>query len=133
VNVDDEDLTIPTDTQGSRLGRRGNRGDTSELSEDGGPDELATVDQKIAAFRAEYPTGRIKTKIETFRDPFGVPTYTVTARVIVAGLTTSKAHATRTRGIGDPYSATFPLETAESVAIGRALRFLGYTATEPVA
>lgn len=127
MSTEDEDLTLPTDTMGSRL-HRGNRRDTSPLS-DGDPDDLATVDQKVEAFRTDFPDGQIKTKVGTFRDPFGIPTYAVTAKVreIRGGYIASKAHATRTRGVGDPYSAEYPLETAESVAISRALRFLGYT------
>lgn len=111
---------FPEDTRPSRLNPR-SRPTVSSFD----PDDIGSVDMKVETFWASYEDGAIETEVEEGRDA-GEPMFTVTARVwkIAGGSPNSTAHATRTRGIGEePYSA-FPLETAESVAIGRALRFL---------
>lgn len=113
--VDSGDLAFPEDTARSRLSRPPVSGFD--------PDDISNVDAKVAAFREACPEGRIDaTQIVQVGDA-----WLVTARVwrtsdgVEPDSTGSALRTTTTdEGWGE-----YPLETAQSVAIGRALRFLG--------
>lgn len=123
----DIDITIPTDEKPSRIKPRVKSGDTPPVS-DFDPDDVSTVDSKITEFWSKYPEGRFETEVEVYRNEYDLPTFTVVARVWAVSeedAPATVAHATRTLGEGEePYSLR-ALEWAESVALGRALRFLG--------
>lgn len=116
------DIELPTSDRPSRI----NRGTVSSFD----PDDPSTVDEKIFDFRSGHPEGTFKTEItESLGEP-GATRWTVRASVWCtwgAGRPADvTAHATRTDGVGDEITAAYALETAESVALGRALRYLGY-------
>lgn len=122
----DDELEVRPDGRKSRHVR------TLPARNDVDPDDVATVDEKIAEFWRRHPDGAILPNVEVYRDVFDVPTYTVTAhvwkkRTLPDTLPDATAHASCTRGVGDEFSAIYALETAESKALGRALRYLGIT------
>jgi len=126
----DGELEVPTDGEPSRLRKR--RGPvTSFTPPPDDPDDVATVDDRIRQFRERFPQGVIKTRVEAtwhHPDTLTPPTFQVEARILAepGGYVMSVGHAARTQGEGEPPYADRALETAESVAIGRALRFLGF-------
>jgi hypothetical protein len=117
------DILIPnTDDSPSRLDR-GRHTSKPDFGPD--PDDLSTVDGKVTSFWAAYPDGRIETEVilnqsgdvavaaaRVWRDRKDqAPTTTATA---------SRSYVDD----ADPFSYR-AVEAAETVAIGRALRFLG--------
>ncbi|GAA5198711.1 hypothetical protein [Microbacterium jejuense] len=118
-------LEVLPDGRTSRYTRRDETGDTN-------PDDLATVDSKVAAFRKEFPQGIIDaTDIKQLDDK----TWLVTARVwkhraSENGKPDSAGSALRTVNLDGHVSEAFALESAQSLAILRSLRFLAITATE---
>lgn len=120
----EQDIDLPEDTSKSRLRPRG---PVTGYTPD--PDDIATVDARVAVFREQYPEGRIKTKVRTSYypgegDPRIVHTVTASVTRIAGGYIASTATASRTEGQGEEPYASRALETAESTAINRALRFL---------
>jgi len=121
-----DDIELPVDSTPSRI-RPKRTTAMPPLGDD--PDDIGTVDRKINAFREDYPDGVIEPEMDTRIDVLGIATYTASARVYKNADDTrpvATAHATRTSGVGEEPFASRALETAESVAIGRALRFMGY-------
>lgn len=119
------DVLIPEDTSRSRL----DRGRSSSTPGEN-PDEIGLVDGRVRAFWVKFPNGRIETTVEPFIGTNS--SFMVAAHVWKDAATNapdSTGHSIREYGAGEePYSA-FPLESAETIAIGRALRFLGRFAT----
>lgn len=117
------DIDIPASDRKSRLNRE--PGPVTGFD----PDDVATVDDKIASFWTFHPDGAIDASdIEQIAEH----AWRVTARVWKDADSTRRADstgsATRTLDLDGHISGQFSLETAQSVAIGRALRFLGITA-----
>jgi hypothetical protein len=116
------DILLPTDDAPSRIDRGRQSSPVSMFDPDQDPDDVRTVDQKVLAFWDKYPEGRIVTDV----------IYQQSGDVVVATARvwrdasdrkpTTTAHASRSYTDGDLY-ANRATETAESVAIGRALRF----------
>lgn len=106
-------------------------------------DAAVTANQRIAAFYAKHPTGRIETivhmsvgestEIKTFSDETArtardADAVTVIARVYRdqhAAKPAATGTATRRSDDANLVVAERPQETAETVAVSRALRFLG--------
>lgn len=118
-------IELPTDTKPSRLTK------TTAPVSGFDPDDIATVDDKIREFWATYPDGRVDTSdIKNLGDG----AWRVTAFVWKNGDTNapdSSASATRAFSLDGHVSEAHPLESAQSVALGRALRFLGIHGTNP--
>jgi hypothetical protein len=123
TTVTDPDLPFPQDNRPSRLNRPA--GPVTGFD----PDDIATVDAKVAAFWALHPDGAIDASDV---EQVGEHSWRVTAHVWKnadsEGRADSTGSATRTLDLGGHISGQFSLETAQSVAIGRALRFLGIRA-----
>lgn len=115
-----DDLELPEDTRKSRL-------DKPAKAEK--PDELATAEDRIKAFWRKHEGGRILTEVETVRESLdGSLTYTVAAAVFKIAEDSkpdATAHATRSSSDVNEIVAAYPQETAETVAISRAIRYLG--------
>lgn len=116
------DLVIPADTAPSRIDRGRNSTPVSSFD----PDDVATVDDKVSAFWADYPEGAIDASdVEQIaQDAWRVTAYVWKNRD-ADGRPDSTGSATRTVDLDGHVSGAFALETAQSVAVGRALRFLG--------
>jgi hypothetical protein len=117
------DIDLPVSARPSRLDREA--GPVTGFA----PDDIATVDAKIAAFWTLYPDGAIDASDV---EQTGEHSWRVTAYVWKSGDSEGRADstgsATRTLDLDGHISGQFSLETAQSVAIGRALRFLGIMA-----
>lgn len=117
-------ITPPADTAPSRL----DRGRSSSHNEN--PDDLATVDAKVSLFWSAFPDGAIDA---TDIEQVDAITWRVTARVWKDGDSVGRPDSTgsalRTFNLDGHDAEAFPLESAQSVAILRALRFLGLQAT----
>lgn len=122
------DIDIPASDRKSRLNRES--GPVTSFD----PDDIATVDDKIASFWMLYPDGAIDASDveQTAPDAWRVTAYVwkTNPRGQFDGgrYADSTGSATRTLDLDGHISGQFSLETAQSVAIGRALRFLGITA-----
>jgi hypothetical protein len=122
-----DEIEIPTDMSASRLAPRKRAArSTSEVD----PDDVGTVDDKVTSLYAAYPQAAYETTYEWWQDGLGVRSYAFVARVWldrsdVTGRPDAVAHAERTQGVGEEPYASRAMETAESVALGRALRFIG--------
>lgn len=120
------DLAIPTDTAPSRL----DRGRSASHHEN--PDDVSTVDSLVAEFRKQYPDGLIDpTQVKQIGDN----AWLVTARVwkdrlFADGLPDSAGSAVRFVNLDGHEAEAFPLESAQSVAILRAIRFMALQPTE---
>jgi len=96
-------------------------------------DDITTVDAKVAEFWTRFPDGAIDaSKVQQI----GPDAWKVTAKVwrinpradFQGGpFPDSTGTALRTVDLDGHASGAFPLETAQSIAIGRALRFMGIT------
>lgn len=123
AEVELEEIPLPVDTKKSRLRKT----DPAPVS-DYDPDDIATVDEKVAAFWEQHPLGAIASTVEYFAHADGRLSWIGTARVWKGERFESVDHpdstgsALRVEDLDSQYPA---FETAESVAIGRALRFLG--------
>jgi hypothetical protein len=120
-------IDIPEDTRPSRLNRPAK--DSGPLSSPD-PDDLSTVDGKVAEFWSACPEGRIETEVDLHQSGDVVVATARVWRDRTDGQPVTTAHASRSYvDDADPfaYRAT---EAAETVAIGRALRFLGIQRTE---
>ncbi|MBQ9917415.1 MAG: hypothetical protein IJO71_09495 [Microbacterium sp.] len=128
----EDDLEVPVDTRPSRITPRPRTPRASDAPDGVDPDDLATFDGKLQRFRSDFPDAVIDTEVDVRLGLLGTPSYLITARVWREQKDAGKrqpdatAHSVRTHGDGPEPYASRALETAESVAIGRALRFLGY-------
>lgn len=114
------DIEFPDDNGRSRLG-----GPVSSFD----PDDVATVDAKVAAFWTLYPEGAIDAAdVEQVAPDSWRATAYVWKHRDAEGRPDATGSAHRTLSHDEHPSAAYPLETAQSVAIGRALRFLGIQA-----
>lgn len=123
----EDDLDIPVDPKPSKI-RSG--GPVSTFDPDApDPDDIATVDAKIEAFREQHPAGAIASHVEKVLDADGL----IVAFEGHASVWFDRANS---EGMPDSTGNSFrdnlpddypPYETSESVAVGRALRFLGVT------
>jgi hypothetical protein len=114
------DVLIPKDDAPSRLDRGRH---TSKPDFD--PDDLSTVDGKVAAFWEKYPSGRIETHVTLHEYGDVVLATAEVWRTHLDKAPTATATASRSYvDDADPFSYR-AVEAAETVAIGRALRFLG--------
>lgn len=91
------------------------------------PDEYATVKERVEAFRATYPTGRIVTELHSRSRE------RVTFRALVYRSTEERdpaatGWASEREGDGE-VNAVACLENAETSAVGRALANLGFSAS----
>ena len=125
MTIIEDDIDFPTDDRQSRI----NRPPKSET-----PDDYATADQRIEAFRERYPGGSILPDEPERRDITGTTHREWTVRVFVRKNADSEkpdaiAHATRGTDDADPGIAARPQEAAETSATSRALRFLGILVT----
>lgn len=119
MTVDAVDIDLPVDTKKSRL----NREPAPVAGFD--PDDITTVDEKVATFWGLYPDGSIDA---SDIEQVGADSWRVTAYVWKNATNPhpdANGSATRTVELDGHVSAQFALETAQSVAISRALRFLG--------
>lgn len=113
-----DDIEIPEDTRRSRLTTPVPMAD---------PDDIATVDEKITAFWEAFPDGAIDaSKIEQTGENSWLVTAYVWKNADADRRADSTGSATRTVDLDGHVSAQFALETAQSIAISRALRFLGF-------
>lgn len=121
-------IEVPVDDAPSKIRGR------SAVRTDDNPDDIGVVDAKVRAFWAEHENGRIETDVKVIKTD-GLPTtFLVTANVWKDVLHTAPdatGHALREYNDDDEPYGLFPLESAETVAIGRALRFLGITGEVP--
>jgi hypothetical protein len=128
-----EQLDIPQSSP-----QRG-RARTPEPAAGDATDDIVTADQRIKKFRTKYPDGVIATSVES--DAQG--TFTARAEVWKTSPTTgvggarytrhpdATATATRSRDDEPSVGSLYPQESAETAAIGRALRFLGIEPPKP--
>jgi hypothetical protein len=110
------DVLLPNDTS-SRLHRADDN------------DDYTSADDRIASFHRKYKDGRYESAAEEIRPG----QWKVTVRVWKdRERTDPDAIATAYRSTDDPseIAAAFPLETAETAALSRALRFLGIGLTK---
>lgn len=114
-------IEIPEDTKKSRLAK-------PAAPKPDAPDDYATAADRIEAFHRKYPDGSITTKI-TSRTVDDVVIFTARANVRKDSRQSYRpnatAHATRSTADSSEIAAERPQETAETVAISRALRNLG--------
>lgn len=145
------DVVEPVEIELPESGRSRIRRDPWEPREAGEDapvtDDYVTADDRIAAFYAKHPHGRIITTVSSTGDGdveeiatargdvlarhTAPTTYTVRAEVFrnaVGAKPDATAHATRSTNDTNPVVAERTQETAETVAISRALRFAGITA-----
>ncbi|MGF3056188.1 hypothetical protein [Microbacterium sp. YY-01] len=105
---------IPKDDRASRLARR-----TREPADD----DVTSVSDRLKAFYRKCPNGRVHTDVTDMGDGAWL------ARAYVFDgeieMPRASASATRSRHDTDEVSAEYPLETAETAAISRALRNFG--------
>ena len=122
------EVEFPVDDRPSRLDRR----PPSPVGSFD-PDDITRVDDKVAEFWERYPDGAIDA---SDIEQIGESAWRVTAFVWrvapqaqfhPSARADSAASATRTLDVDGHESGRHPLETAQSIAIGRALRFLGVT------
>lgn len=122
-------LTIPDDTARSRLSPR-----TSERPPADHVEDIVSADARIAEFWRKYAGGRITTSIVRvdYHDPSAerpvAADYTVVAEVYKKSGDSGPSATASARRSGidaDEITASRPLESAETAAISRALRFLG--------
>lgn len=125
------EVVIPADDATSRIRRAASakNADAEVTAED----DVVTAEQRLKKFHRKYPDGSIVTDVDYVHAING---FTATARVFTGPqrsdvLPKAIAHATRTYGEFDPVSAARPQESAETSAIGRALRFLGIEPPKP--
>lgn len=124
------DVELPSDDRPSRLARGASR----PTSTDENPDDIRNVDRKVREFRVMHPLGQIKSEPVAEYTRVGQPdkpdTWTFRASVwreYKAGsvVPDSVAHCTITGNPdGDELTDRYPQQSAETIAIGRALRFL---------
>lgn len=113
-----DDIEIPEDTRRSRLTPPASFAD---------PDDIATVDDKITAFWEAFPNGSIDASdIEQISEDAWRVTAYVWKDADADRRADSTGSATRTVDLDGHVSGQFALETAQSIAISRALRFLGF-------
>ncbi|WP_323986245.1 hypothetical protein [Microbacterium plantarum] len=113
-----DDIEIPEDTRRSRLTPPASFAD---------PDDIATLDERITAFWEAYPDGAIDaSEVEQTGETSWMVTAYVWKNGDSEGRADSTGSATRTVDLDGHVSAQFALETAQSIAISRALRFLGF-------
>ena len=119
------EIELPESTEKNRIARP----PKSEA-----PDDFATADERIEAFRERYPEGSILPDEPKRREITGTTHREWTVRVFVRKNADSEkpdaiAHATRGTDDADPGIAARPQEAAETSATSRALRFLGILVT----
>ncbi|MDY0829072.1 hypothetical protein SK224_08015 [Microbacterium sp. BG28] len=123
------DIEIPAvDAEPSRIGRR-RAAPSGGAAPGDDPDDIGTVDEKVAALYRAYPNAAYDTTYAWWETALGVRSYAFRAsiwldRSDVTGRPDAVGHAERTYGEGEEPYASRAMETAESVALGRALRFL---------
>jgi hypothetical protein len=94
------------------------------------PNEYATVNERIAKFKAEYPEGSIQTEIVKYENGLiVVKAYAFRDR---EDIHPSTGHAQEVEG-SSYINKTSALENCETSAVGRALAFLGFEVKKAIA
>lgn len=116
------DIIIPADEKQSRIKTR------PVPNADVDPDDITTVDAKVTEFWGLYEDGAIDSSdIEQIAPDAWRVTARVWKQAHSQGRPDSTASSTRAAEYDEHPSGAHPLETAQSIAIGRALRFMGIT------
>lgn len=120
ADTDTDVLEVRPDGRTSRLLRK------ESASHNENPDDISTVDTLVAEFRRQFPDGLID---PTQVKQIGENAWLVTARVWKdrrhsTGLPDSAGSAVRIMNLDGHAAEAFPLESAQSVAILRAIRFM---------
>lgn len=118
-----DDVEIPEDTRRSRLNKPGN---------EAVDEEFVRAEDRFARFRRQHPEGGMQAALErVIEHADGHLTYVVQARAwsettaLGAGGRQASAWAQGSTKSSNPVIAGSPLESAETIALSRALRNLG--------
>lgn len=125
--TEEDPLEVRPDGRKSRYVKRGDNPPVAGF-DPGNPDDITTLDERVALFWEKYPSGVIETDPPAWHEPTW--SWVGTARVWKADDTKGRADSTGSalepEGEGRDYPA---YETAESRALSRALRFLSLKPT----